>query len=111
MELFIMPAMRLPKTVVELKAIPALIIIPRKPSICPFRDLSIGKIRINTNPPKRTRKKEIVPFMIFLPDVADLIFLKIHELIIRRIIKISSTIVGSINDWIILNMCSIFTVL
>jgi hypothetical protein len=101
----------LPRTVVELKAIPALIIIPRKPNICPFRVLSIGKTKINANTPIRTKKNEIAPFVIFPLDVVDLIVLKIHEFIISRIIRTNNTTVGSINDSNILNICSIFTML
>ncbi len=96
---------------VELKAIPALIIIPKKPNICPFRALSIGKTKINDNKPIRTKINEIVPFVIFPVYVVDLIFLKIHEFKIRRIIKNNNTTVGSINVPNILYMCSIFTML
>ncbi|GET29299.1 hypothetical protein SD074_15010 [Prolixibacter sp. SD074] len=97
MELFIIPAIMLPRTVVELKAIPALIIIARKLNICPFSALSIGKTKINANTPIRTIKNEIAPLVIFPFDVVDLIFLKIHEFKISRIIKKNNTTAGSIN--------------
>jgi hypothetical protein len=94
MELFMIPAIRFPKTVVELNAIPALITIPRKPKIWPFKDLSIGRARMNTKIPTRIRKNEMAPLVMLPLGVVDLIFLKIHAFIIRRIIKISNTAVG-----------------
>jgi len=110
MELFIIPAMRFPKTVVELSAIPALIIIPRKLKIWPFNDLSIGSTRINASVPTRTRKKEMVLLVTIPLEVVVLNFLKAQALKNNRMIRISKTTVGSKSDLKMLNMFSILFV-
>jgi hypothetical protein len=99
--------MRFPNTLVELKAIPAVIIIPRKLSICPFVDLSIGSDSISARVPKRTIKNEIVFFMIFLSVEADWNLLNTREFKVIRIIIISNIPAGSSNDSRILNNFSI----
>jgi len=102
--------MRFPKTVVELSAIPALIIIPRKLKIWPFNDLSIGSTRINASVPTRTRKKEMVLLVTIPFEVVVLNFLKAQALKNNRMIRISKTTVGSKSDLKMLNMFSILFV-
>jgi hypothetical protein len=93
--------------VVELSAIPALIMMPRKPIIWPFRDFSIGNESINARIAIRIRKKDIPVYVRFPSEVVDLSFLKIHELRNKRITRISKIIVGSSKDPKILKTFSI----
>ena len=104
------PAIRFPRTVVELKAIAALIMIPRKLNIWPFRDLSMGSERMKINNPIRIKKNVIVPFVIFPFKEVDLILLKIHVFKINSNIKTNKVIAGSMNDSNIFSVWSILNI-
>jgi hypothetical protein len=88
------PAIRFPKTVVELNAIPALTIMPRKLRICPLSDLSIGRVKMKIMIPVRIKKNDMAPLAMLPFDLGDLNFLKIHVFIINRIMKTRITKVG-----------------
>jgi hypothetical protein len=72
------PAIKFPRTVVELKAMAALMMIPRKLRICPFRFLSMGNDKIKVNMPVRMSIKEMVPCLILFESWVDFIVRKIH---------------------------------
>lgn len=84
--------------VVELRAIPALIMIPGKLKIWPFSDLSMGSARMKASVLTRIRKTEIDLMVIIPLEVVDFNFLKTQALNNSRIIRISNAIVGSRSD-------------
>jgi len=102
-----MPAIRFPNTVVELKAMAALIIIPKKLRICPFSVLSMGSARTNPSIPRRIIKKAMAPLVIFPFEAVDFDLLKIQAFKTSSTIKTNNTIVGSIKDLNILIIASI----
>jgi len=101
------PAIRFPNTVVELKAMAALIIIPKKLRICPFSVLSMGSARTNPSIPRRIIKKAMAPLVIFPFEAVDFDLLKIQAFKTSNRIKTNNTIVGSIKDLNILIIASI----
>jgi len=93
--------------VVELRAMAALIIIPRKLRICPLSVLSMGSARTNPRIPTRIIKKAMAPLVIFPFDAVDFDLLKIQAFRISNTINTNNTMVGSIMDLNILMIASI----
>jgi len=108
MVLFIIPAIRFPKIVVELKATPALIIIAKKLKIWPFRLLSIGKTKIKEMVPKSIASNEMLCFVTLVPEDFSFKRLKNHELKNKKATRIKIIPVGSMNNFSVLIICSIF---
>jgi len=111
MELFIRPAIRLPSTVVELRAIPALMIMARKLNICPLSSRSTGSDNINASTASSISKKAIALLMILPVYCTERILRNIQEFSIKSIIRAAITVTGSVIDFRILNKCSMVCII
>ncbi len=100
-ELFINPAIKFPNRVVELKAMAALIIIPKKPKSWPFNSFSIGRVNIKAKTPVKINKIEMVCLVIINESFVDFIRLNIHLFAINSMIMINNTSPGVTSEMII----------